>query len=452
MTAFVKSGEARCGSLAIQYRYAAGSPRPANIATTGGQRTTTSRSPRPAGPRARAPIRLETTVDRMIVTSVMMISLALRAITSYSIPKNVELATECSACAARQDDGGYGAKQNRSIESQRPTVDVFEIQLHPLFKRKVAATGNLPQASYAGLHTKAPFLPRQFHSHRIAHRQRARADNAHVAEQHVDQLRQLIDAGLAQPTTGARDPRIVADLENRAFCIKLDGNCLHYEQGRKNEQQYDRGNQIKNALGFGAPTEQRSAVHRDDRHAVKIDRLRSRQLLREEIGQHVRRNSLLFQQQHNGFDLRVLRFDGQSDRDFVDDFVGHDARQVFDGAEPWGVAVFRLSKSDVGIDVTKQFVSQVMPLLQLGRKSSPALSGADDYERFHVVPARAQPAQIESQGDAHRGDQRQAERAEDRHGPSIDGRPSAEIRRYQQRYRGDQNRARHFFQFVAKRA
>ena len=111
-----------------------------------------------------------------------------------------------------------------------------------------------------------------------------------------------------------------------------------------------------------------------------------------------------------------------------------------------------MSKNDVAIDVTKQFVSQVMPLLQLGRKSSPALSGADDYERFHVVPARAQPAQIESQGDAHRGDQRQAERAEDRHGPSIDGRPSAEIRRYQQRYRGDQNRARHFFQFVAKRA
>src|SRR5712691_6425579 len=85
MTAFVKSGEARCGSFAIQYRYAAGSPRPANIATTGGHRTTTSRSPRPAGPNALAPIRLETTVERMIVTSVMMISLALRAITIYSI-------------------------------------------------------------------------------------------------------------------------------------------------------------------------------------------------------------------------------------------------------------------------------------------------------------------------------------------------------------------------------
>src|SRR5437773_2772579 len=216
MTAFVKSGEARCGSLAIQYRYAAGSPRPANIATTGGHRTTTSRSPRPAGPRALAPIRLETTVERMIVTSVMMISLALRAITICSIPKNAALATGCSACAARQDDGGYRAKQNRSIESQRPTVDVFEIQLHPLFKRKIAATGDLPQTSYAGLHAKAPLLPGQFHSHRIAHRQRARADDAHVAEQHVDELRQLIHAGLAQPTTDARDARIFANLENRA--------------------------------------------------------------------------------------------------------------------------------------------------------------------------------------------------------------------------------------------
>ena len=78
----------------------------------------------------------------------------------------------------------------------------------------------------------------------------------------------------------------------------------------------------------------RPAIQRDDRHTVEVDRLRSCQLLREKIRQHVRRNSLLFQHQHDGFDLRVLRFDGERDRDFIDDFVGHDAWQVFDGAEP----------------------------------------------------------------------------------------------------------------------
>src|SRR5258708_27959773 len=55
------------------------------MATPGGHRTTTSKSPRPAGPNARAPRRLETIVESRIVTSVMRINLALRAITIYSI-------------------------------------------------------------------------------------------------------------------------------------------------------------------------------------------------------------------------------------------------------------------------------------------------------------------------------------------------------------------------------
>src|SRR2546430_14455111 len=83
MTALENSRETRSGSFAIQYLYAIGSPSPAIIAITGGHNTTTSRSPRPAGPRARAPTRLEIIVDRRIVESVMKMSLALRAITGF---------------------------------------------------------------------------------------------------------------------------------------------------------------------------------------------------------------------------------------------------------------------------------------------------------------------------------------------------------------------------------
>src|SRR6266404_1773492 len=215
MTAFVKSGEARCGSLAIQYRYAAGSPRPANIATTGGQRTTTSKSPRPAGPNARAPSRLETTVESKIVASVMRISLALRAITIYSILQIRRRRLPGSACAARQYDRGNGAQQNRSVQAERPVIDILQIQLHPLFKGEITATRNLPQTGESGLHAKASFLPRFFHAEGIAQRQRPWAHDAHVAQQHIDELRQLVHAGLPQPAPYAGDPRILAHLKNR---------------------------------------------------------------------------------------------------------------------------------------------------------------------------------------------------------------------------------------------
>jgi hypothetical protein len=51
------------------------------MAITGGHNTTMSKSPRPAGPSARAPTRLEIIVATMMLASVMKISLALRAIT-----------------------------------------------------------------------------------------------------------------------------------------------------------------------------------------------------------------------------------------------------------------------------------------------------------------------------------------------------------------------------------
>jgi hypothetical protein len=43
-----------------------------------------------------------------------------------------------------------------------------------------------------------------------------RADEAHLAAQDVDQLRQLVDRGPAQKAADARDPRVLADLEHDA--------------------------------------------------------------------------------------------------------------------------------------------------------------------------------------------------------------------------------------------
>src|SRR5437588_4287909 len=143
MTALEKSRETRSGSFAIQYLYAVGSPSPASMAMTGGHRTTTRRSPRPAGPNARAPTRLEIIVDRSIVESVMKMSFALRAITVYSL--KLRSGRAGLTRAAREHDRGYSAQQDRCVESQRPVIDVFEVELHPLFKREVAASRYLPE-------------------------------------------------------------------------------------------------------------------------------------------------------------------------------------------------------------------------------------------------------------------------------------------------------------------
>src|SRR5215813_7135280 len=55
------------------------------MAITGGHSTTIRRSPRPAGPKARAPIKLEKTVDRTLSASAPRINLVFRTITAIQM-------------------------------------------------------------------------------------------------------------------------------------------------------------------------------------------------------------------------------------------------------------------------------------------------------------------------------------------------------------------------------
>src|SRR5947207_15592557 len=121
-----------------------------------------------------------------------------------------------SACAARRNNCGDRAKQDRGVKFQRPLIDVVQIELHPLFERQVAAAGYLPQTSEARLDAETSFLPGDFHAQSVANRKRPRTDNAHFAEQNVDKLWQFIDARFAQQPTGACDARVILDLKDRA--------------------------------------------------------------------------------------------------------------------------------------------------------------------------------------------------------------------------------------------
>ena len=51
----------------------------------------------------------------------------------------------------------------------------------------------------------------------VPERERSRADEAHLALDDVDDLRDLVEREAAQEPADARDPRVVADLEERAL-------------------------------------------------------------------------------------------------------------------------------------------------------------------------------------------------------------------------------------------
>mgnify|MGYP003694496391 CR=1 FL=1 len=107
-------------------------------------------------------------------------------------------------------------RENLQIERQGPVVDVLHVRTDPLVELRLA-TVDLPEASDARLHAEAPPVPACIDAIDVAHRQRARADEAHVAHEHVRELRQLVEAQAAEQATEAGAARVFLDLEDRTL-------------------------------------------------------------------------------------------------------------------------------------------------------------------------------------------------------------------------------------------
>src|SRR5207237_8085326 len=125
----------------------------------------------------------------------------------------------CEACArllsGSSEHHAERAPDEVEIEAERPVFDVLQIQLHPVIERDLVTPGrDLPEAGEPGTDRKASVLPglvpRDF-----AGKRRARPDEAHVAEQDVDDLRQLVEGVLADEPSDRRDAWIELHLENR---------------------------------------------------------------------------------------------------------------------------------------------------------------------------------------------------------------------------------------------
>lgn len=119
-----------------------------------------------------------------------------------------------SISAFAEGDGLDGLEQVHEVDPDGPVADVPSIHGDALFVGGVAAAAGLPHAGDAGQNhavlAEIDAVALDFFGDNWA-----RADEAHVAADDVPELRQLVEAGLAQEGAELRDARVVLELKVR---------------------------------------------------------------------------------------------------------------------------------------------------------------------------------------------------------------------------------------------
>src|ERR1700710_1841388 len=116
--------------------------------------------------------------------------------------------------AVAADDGARGAQEDRQVAGDREVVEVVALHRQPLLEGEVAAAVDLHRPGQAGLDREPGTLALVIegdHGLLLG----PRPDQRHVPLEHVDQLRQLVEAGPPQELSGPGDSRVVDDLEGR---------------------------------------------------------------------------------------------------------------------------------------------------------------------------------------------------------------------------------------------
>ena len=110
--------------------------------------------------------------------------------------------------AAVLERDGHGHEQDFQIEPQTLFRGIFQIEADGFIVRNAVAVADLPQAGEAGF----DFVTQQIARGELRHLpqgERARADEAHVAGDDVEELRKLIDGEFAHEFATGQDARVV---------------------------------------------------------------------------------------------------------------------------------------------------------------------------------------------------------------------------------------------------
>nr|CAI0336050.1 hypothetical protein SHINE37_30209 [Rhizobiaceae bacterium] len=120
-----------------------------------------------------------------------------------------------SIAAARKADGRDGAGDDHEIAHQRPVADIMRVEGDARRIGHVVAPADLPETGEAGAGLEivdgGGLVELQ-----LVLDHRARPDEAHLAAQDVEELRQLVEAELAQHGADEGHPRIVLQLAGGA--------------------------------------------------------------------------------------------------------------------------------------------------------------------------------------------------------------------------------------------
>src|ERR1700720_901402 len=109
------------------------------------------------------------------------------------------------------DYGAYGSNQNQEIRRQAPIADIVGVESDAALIGHVASTVDLPGAGHAGPGRKIEL--RMFAIVlKLFRYDRPRPDEAHIAADYIDQLRQLVSARIPQERSQWRDAGIAFQL------------------------------------------------------------------------------------------------------------------------------------------------------------------------------------------------------------------------------------------------
>src|SRR5919108_2096286 len=99
------------------------------------------------------------------------------------------------------------------VAHQRPAGDVEIVEADHLRERNLAPSEHLPRPGHAWLEIQ-PLTGPSFDVLVLVEDERPRADEAHLSDEDVQKLRQLVESKAPQELADPRDARIVDDLEH----------------------------------------------------------------------------------------------------------------------------------------------------------------------------------------------------------------------------------------------
>src|SRR5271156_3574130 len=122
--------------------------------------------------------------------------------------------------AGAAHDRARGHKDNLQVKPEAPVLNVSGIERNIALKGGILARSHLPQAGQPWEHLETAKMFDFILGH-FAGDRRPRPHNAHIPLQHIEQLRQLVEAVLAQEPADPGDPWVVLHLEENAGALVL---------------------------------------------------------------------------------------------------------------------------------------------------------------------------------------------------------------------------------------